>query len=171
MAHGFGKFRIGLAVAVLALSASLTSAYAEEPQTAAQIINALKPKPLTRSLSGAPAAKALSQDDQKFLDSVRTRRMRSLSAGERDRLATIAKDKKSFDLTINFDYNSADISRRAAGPASELGKALSSAELKGGVFLVAGHTDGKGGDEYNQGLSERRAEAIKRYLVEKYGVP
>jgi outer membrane protein OmpA-like peptidoglycan-associated protein len=38
------------------------------------------------------------------------------------------------------------------------------------VFLVAGHTDGKGGDAYNQGLSERRAEAIKSYLVQKFGL-
>ena len=42
--------------------------------------------------------------------------------------------------------------------------------VAGSVFLVAGHTDGKGGDEYNQGLSERRAEAIKRYLVRKFGL-
>ena len=53
---------------------------------------------------------------------------------------------------------------------TELGKALSSPELRGSVVLLAGHTDGKGGDEYNQGLSERRAEAIKRYLVEKFGL-
>ena len=52
----------------------------------------------------------------------------------------------------------------------ELGKALSDPELKGSVFLVGGHTDAKGGDDYNQGLSERRAEAIKNYLTEKFGL-
>ncbi len=36
--------------------------------------------------------------------------------------------------------------------------------------MVAGHTDAAGGEEYNQGLSERRADAIKRYLVDKYGI-
>ena len=36
--------------------------------------------------------------------------------------------------------------------------------------MLAGHTDAKGTDTYNQGLSERRADAVKRYLMEKYGV-
>ena len=36
--------------------------------------------------------------------------------------------------------------------------------------MVAGHTDAAGGEEYNQELSERRAEAIKRYLTDKYGI-
>jgi flagellar motor protein MotB len=44
--------------------------------------------------------------------------------------------------------------------------ALASGELKGGTFIVAGHTDAKGGDTYNQGLSERHADAVKRFLAE-----
>ena len=62
----------------------------------------------------------------------------------------------------------AAVPRRAQVTA--LGQALSSADLKGGTFIVAGHTDGKGGDAYNQGLSERRADAVKRFLLEKYGI-
>jgi outer membrane protein OmpA-like peptidoglycan-associated protein len=173
MASSFGKFRVGLAVAaaVLALSAGVGSAYAEE-LTADQILNALKPKGLTRSLSGgaAPAEKALSAEDQKFLDTLRTKRTRSLSAGERERVATLAKEKPSVDLTITFDYNSANISKKALPAVTELGKALSNPDLKGNVFMVAGHTDAKGGEEYNQRLSELRADAIKRHLGEKFGI-
>ena len=33
--------------------------------------------------------------------------------------------------------------------------------------MLSGHTDAKGSDDYNQKLSERRAEAVKKYLVEK----
>jgi len=36
--------------------------------------------------------------------------------------------------------------------------------------VVAGHTDAAGGEAYNQELSERRAESIKRYLVDKYSL-
>ena len=43
--------------------------------------------------------------------------------------------------------------------------------MKGSTFIVAGHTDAAGGDAYNQDLSERRADSIKRYLVDKFGVP
>lgn len=35
------------------------------------------------------------------------------------------------------------------------------------VVEVAGHTDSRGSDEYNQGLSERRANAVKDYLTSK----
>ena len=53
---------------------------------------------------------------------------------------------------------------------TELGEALTSSDLKGRTFVVAGHTDAKGSETYNQGLSERRADAVKRFLLEKYGL-
>ena len=31
---------------------------------------------------------------------------------------------------------------------------------------LSGHTDGKGSDEYNQGLSRERALAVKEYLIQ-----
>jgi outer membrane protein OmpA-like peptidoglycan-associated protein len=171
MSRDFSKLRVGLAAVMVTLFAGVALVHAAEQKSADQILNALKPKGLTRSLSGgAPAPKALSADDQRFIDGLRAKRTRSLSTSERDRVASIAKEKPSIDLEITFDYNSADISRKAQSAVTELGKALSNPELKGGVFLVAGHTDGKGGDEYNQALSERRAEAIKRYLVQKFGL-
>ena len=51
-----------------------------------------------------------------------------------------------------------------------LGKALSNPDLKGSTFIVAGHTDAAGGEAYNQDLSERRADSIKKYLVDKSGI-
>jgi outer membrane protein OmpA-like peptidoglycan-associated protein len=51
-----------------------------------------------------------------------------------------------------------------------LGKALTNPDLKGTTFVLAGHTDAKGGDTYNQELSERRADSLKKYLMEKYGL-
>jgi outer membrane protein OmpA-like peptidoglycan-associated protein len=36
--------------------------------------------------------------------------------------------------------------------------------------VVAGHTDAVGGEAYNQDLSERRADTIKKYLIDKYGI-
>jgi len=51
-----------------------------------------------------------------------------------------------------------------------LGRALSNPDLRGSTFIVAGHTDAVGGEAYNQDLSERRADSIKRYLVDKFGI-
>jgi outer membrane protein OmpA-like peptidoglycan-associated protein len=38
------------------------------------------------------------------------------------------------------------------------------------MFILAGHTDAKGSETYNQGLSERRADSVKRFLAENYGI-
>ncbi len=37
--------------------------------------------------------------------------------------------------------------------------------------MLGGHTDARGSDEYNQGLSERRAETVKRFPVDTYKIP
>jgi outer membrane protein OmpA-like peptidoglycan-associated protein len=48
---------------------------------------------------------------------------------------------------------------------------MSDEQLKGTVFFINGHTDAKGGADYNQTLSERRAEAVKRFLIEEFRLP
>src|SRR4051794_28841785 len=162
--------------AILAVGAALAMtagmALAADDVTADQILKALAPKkPLTRGLSMAPPAEpAVSPAEGKFVESLRNRTTRSLSLGEREQIASIAKDKPKIDLEITYDYDSANISSKAQPAVQALGKALTSADLKGSTFVVAGHTDAKGGEAYNQDLSERRADAIKRYLTEKFGI-
>jgi outer membrane protein OmpA-like peptidoglycan-associated protein len=152
-----------------ALSISAGTAFAADDATEDQILKALAPKkPLTRSLSVATPAPDPAEG--RFVETLRNRTTRSLSSGEREQIATIAKDKPNIDLEITFDYNSANISDKAQPAVQALGKALSNPDLKGSTFVVAGHTDGIGGEAYNQELSERRAEAIKRTLVEKFGI-
>jgi outer membrane protein OmpA-like peptidoglycan-associated protein len=145
---------------------------AADPISAEQIINALGPKPVTRSLTlSSPQAPATSPEEAKVLDSVRNRPTRSLTLDERQELATIAKDKLSIDIDIDFDYNSAQIGSTGTPWITALGKALSSPQLANGTFMLAGHTDGKGSDAFNQDLSERRADAVKRYLIARYKLP
>lgn len=154
----------------VALSMSAGFAFAGDNPTEDQIIKALTPKRLTRSLSGPPVDTAKAAEETKFINQIRNRTTRSLSAGEREQIATIAKDKPNIDLEITFDYNSATISEKALPAVTALGKALTNPELKGTTFVLAGHTDAKGGDTYNQDLSERRAESLKKYLIAKYGI-
>jgi outer membrane protein OmpA-like peptidoglycan-associated protein len=139
-----------------------------------EIVRALAPpqkKPLTRGLSIAPQADpAPSASETKLIQSVRGRSTRSLSSTEREEIASVAKDKPNIDLEITFDYNSANISTKSLPAVQALGRALTSTDLKGSTFVVAGHTDAAGAEGYNQDLSERRADAIKRYLVEKYNI-
>jgi outer membrane protein OmpA-like peptidoglycan-associated protein len=154
----------------LALPAGLGVAFAAEEPTADQIIKALKPARITRGLTTSPAEAARNAEEAKFVNSLRNRQTRSLTTAEREQITSIAQKRPSIDLEVNFDYNSDNIGAKASPQVSALGQALSSSELKGGTFIVAGHTDAKGTDTYNQGLSERRAEAVKRFLAEKYGI-
>ncbi len=137
-----------------------------------QIAKALQPKPLTRGLSSGEqkADTAAQAKEATFINSLRNRSTRSLSLGEREEVAQLAATKPKIDLEIRFDYNSADIAKTSVQAVQELGKALSDPSLKGSTFVVAGHTDAQGTEQYNQGLSERRADTIKRYLTEKYGI-
>ena len=147
-------------------------AVAGDTVSADQILGALKPKPATRGLSaGSPQVDTAAQAKETgFVNTLRNRKTRSLSLGERQEIAELAATKPKIDLEIQFDYNSADISKGSTAAVQELGKALSSPDLKGSTFVVAGHTDAIGGEAYNQELCERRADTIKKYLTEKYGI-
>ncbi|WP_316173300.1 MULTISPECIES: OmpA family protein [unclassified Bradyrhizobium] len=166
-----------LAATVLSAAALFGTmpAFAADDVSEDQIVRALagQKKPLTRGLSMSPpseATPAVAPEQDKFLQSIRGRSTRSLSTAEREEIAAVAKTKPNIDLEITFDYNSANISQKSLPSVQALGRALTNAELKGSTFVVAGHTDAAGGEAYNQDLSERRADSIKRYLVEKFGI-
>ena len=169
----------GMVVSVATLGAAISfagTALAQEKNvTEDQILRALAPekKPLTRGLSTGPQTTVdptVNAAETKFVEKIRGRSTRSLSSAEREEIAAMVKDKPKIDLEINFDYNSADISAKSLPSVQALGRALTNNEIKGSTFVVAGHTDAAGGDAYNQDLSERRADSIKRYLVDKYGI-
>jgi outer membrane protein OmpA-like peptidoglycan-associated protein len=155
----------------LALTAGTGSIFADDSPSVDQIIKALKPQ-LTRSLdtSISPPSAAADQESQ-FVDSLRNRAARSITFSERENLATITPKKQGIDLEITFEYASAKLSSASMPMARNIGEALSSAELKGGTFVVEGHTDAKGSTRYNQRLSDQRADAVKRFLIEQYKIP
>jgi outer membrane protein OmpA-like peptidoglycan-associated protein len=160
-------------LAALALFWTAGAAQAGDPVSSQQILNALTPKPVTRSLRGPATDDAQKQtlEQQNFVNSIRNKTTRSLTLDERNELATIAKDKPSIDIDIDFAYNSAEIGREASPGVAELGQALSTPQLAGSTFVLAGHTDAKGSDPFNQDLSERRADSVKQYLTQRYKLP
>ncbi|XIA66902.1 OmpA family protein [Bradyrhizobium sp. TZ2] len=166
--------RSKLSIVTISAALSMTAglAVAGETVSADQILGALKPKPATRGLSTAAQQvdTAAQAKEVSFVNTLRNRKTRSLSLGERQEIAELAAAKPKIDLEIQFDYNSADISKNSMTAVQELGKALSDVSLKGSTFVVAGHTDAVGSEGYNQDLSERRADTIKKYLTEKYGI-
>jgi outer membrane protein OmpA-like peptidoglycan-associated protein len=76
----------------------------------------------------------------------------------------------SLDLYINFEFDKASLDSEGVSQSDELGTALSDLIFKNNSFLIIGHTDKKGEKPYNQNLSEKRAEAVKDYLIRKFSI-
>jgi outer membrane protein OmpA-like peptidoglycan-associated protein len=67
-------------------------------------------------------------------------------------------------IRVNFDFDKSEI-RKA--DMAELQKAVAFVnKYSKETISIEGHTDSRGTDKYNQALSERRAAAVKKYLVE-----
>lgn len=76
-----------------------------------------------------------------------------------------AVEKISLKADAHFDFDKSDLK---AGDKKELDAAAAKIKaMKVESITVTGHTDNVGTDAYNQKLSERRAEAVKKYLVGK----
>jgi outer membrane protein OmpA-like peptidoglycan-associated protein len=89
--------------------------------------------------------------------------MQALRAEETDLVV-----KVELPADVLFDFDQADIRNDAATALAQLAT-LIRAYPEGGARLE-GHTDAKGDDAYNQRLSQRRAEAVKSWLIEREGI-
>lgn len=67
-------------------------------------------------------------------------------------------------LSVEFDYDSDILTQNAKWQLDELAQALNSKALTDYSFTIIGHTDSVGSDEYNMGLSKRRAFSVVQYL-------
>ena len=71
--------------------------------------------------------------------------------------------------TVYFDYDKSSIRSDSAGVLRNNAGVIK-ANAGWGELTVEGNTDERGSEEYNLALGERRATAVKRYLVD-LGVP
>ncbi|MBN1466735.1 OmpA family protein [candidate division KSB1 bacterium] len=71
--------------------------------------------------------------------------------------------KVTFDSGILFDVNSADLKPVAKSNIESLAKVL--VKYPDSNILIEGDTDNTGSEEYNQKLSERRAQSVATYLA------
>ncbi len=111
-------------------------------QSVNSIVESLTPKPLTRSWS----------------------RGITVEGGEEE------PKPPSVDLYVTFAFDSDALDTDAYFVLDNLGRALSDERLREYRFLIAGHTDARGTDEYNMDLSRRRAATVVRYLTQRHGV-
>ena len=78
--------------------------------------------------------------------------------------------RPSIDLDVRFRLGSAELTAAAMRQLDELAAAMRSQALAESRFRIAGHTDASGAAAYNLVLSQRRAAAVKAYLVHRHGI-
>ncbi len=79
-----------------------------------------------------------------------------------------APGEDAFGMIINFEFDSADIKPESELMLDSVGRMMDLNRVGRRAIVIEGHTDAVGTAGYNQALSERRAGAIKRYLIDRF---
>lgn len=74
----------------------------------------------------------------------------------------------SFALNVRFDFDKDSIRPEAQDNLDEVGSFLAAHPQIS--IIVEGHTCNMGSDKYNNELSQRRADSVKRYLMQKFAI-
>ena len=73
------------------------------------------------------------------------------------------------ETTVLFGFNKAELTSKDKQTLDDFAQQL--ADQKHYIIQVEGYTDSVGSAEYNYQLSQHRADAVIRYLAQKYNVP
>lgn len=144
---------VAIAAASLFLVAGFPALAAQEDvpasQTTEAFVEALKPRPA---------------EPQKSARVVRTRGVNVTAASQTAAIATPVASRA--ELEVLFAFNSDRIAGASVRSAENLSRALQDPQLKDGRFRVVGHTDAVGTREANQQLSQQRANAVRKFLID-----
>ncbi len=102
-----------------------------------------------------------------FVKSANMGAARGICVGTVDECSRKPAKPLGFDMLVNFEYNSAELTREAQINLDQIADALKDQRLSGAKFTVEGHTDATGSEGYNLGLSEQRAQTVTSFLLER----
>ena len=85
--------------------------------------------------------------------------------------ALVPKKRPNASLLVTFETNSAALTAHAKEMLNVVATTLGNDKLKNFTFTIVGHADARGNPEANLTLSQRRAEAVRQYLVDAGDVP
>jgi OOP family OmpA-OmpF porin len=124
-----------------------------DPQEVARILGPVKMRTL-RLLEDAPAGSATTA---------------TATAAAAAVAAVEASQPSSLSLPVPFSFDSADILPSARSQLDAIAAGIRMLPTTQRV-VIEGHTDAVGTDLYNESLSQRRAQSVRRYLVTMHGI-
>lgn len=80
-----------------------------------------------------------------------------------------AAEPGALSLPVQFGFDSAELLPSAKPQLDSLAEGIKMLPPEQ-VVTIEGHTDATGSDTYNDQLSQRRANAVKKYLVSRHGI-
>jgi len=150
-----------------------SSAAAEQARTDSRAAeaartDALRQKSAAESLAADATLEA--QTARAEVDKIRREREQEMGRLQQALDRIVDTRRTAFGLVMNlpesalrFDFNSSSLRPEARETLSRIAGILMTSDNFG--LAVHGHTDDIGSDSYNQQLSQRRAEAVKDYMV------
>ncbi|WP_019519562.1 OmpA family protein [Faucicola boevrei] len=80
----------------------------------------------------------------------------------------VAQQKYSIDLQVLFDTDKHDVKPKYMNRIAEVADFMKAHPTA--TANIEGHTDSRQTDEYNQALSQRRVNAVRKILIEQFGI-
>lgn len=156
-------------LATLLLALAAVSAFADDVRVYGTN-EAVDPDEVARILDPAPPRPAIKMRSLRLLDeppSAQGAQPQHVAASddappERVRASALA-------LPVQFAFDSAQILPAARSQLDALAEGIRMLPSVQQV-LIEGHTDATGAERYNEQLSQRRAQSVKRYLVARHGI-
>ena len=154
-----------LTAALLSLTASACRRKPEPPTPAQSAVPTTNPgDDAARRAAADEAARRAAADEA-------ARRAAADEAARRaaaDAAGAAASARTTLLTPVHFEYDQSEL---RAGDRAILDAKVPILQANAGVMIrIAGHTDERGSDEYNLALGQRRAAAVKAYLVQN-GIP
>lgn len=99
-----------------------------------------------------------------FVEGIELGATRGICIGTAQECET-ASAPKGLDMRVGFGLDSDVLTEDAKSTLETFAKMMQDERLQIARFVVEGHTDGRGSEDYNLKLSDRRALAVSNYLM------
>jgi outer membrane protein OmpA-like peptidoglycan-associated protein len=137
---------------------------AQQSGTAAQAADAKATQAQSAAQTAQTAAQAADRKADTANQGVQTANNRITTL--ESRIANLGDNyTESEKQVVNFKFNSSVLDGAAKSTLDKVASAVGNGN--GFMIELQGHTDSRGSEQYNLGLSQRRAESVERYLMSK----